>query len=511
MTKDLSIHSADRKHIVIVGGGIAGLAAAMALTESKRNTSQSTPLDVTVLESRKTTGGRAGSFVDPLSGATADYCQHVAMGCCTNFIDLINDAGLADQFSRDEELQFYHPSTGLSSFRAHPILPPPMHLNSALSGLAYLSSAQKLRIRTGLWSLMRTRTAKLANTTAARWLAAHHQDDVVRSRFWDPILVSALGDLPERVSMASARKVIVDGFAAARTASNVLVPRSSLSTIFGQQMTSVLKQRGVAFRLGTSVRSLQPLSTKPTSLSPSPRHRDLRHSTTIETSHGETIDADQVILATSWRSASRLIRSLNVDNEISKAWQTRTVDALDSISPSPITGLHLWLDRNLTRHPHVVMVGTTAHWLFQHGIDPQNASAGYYHQVVISGRHEWSDASKEQLVERVMDELRTAFPESQAAQLMHWRVVTDPAAVFSVSPEFEAQRPTTQTPIDWLHLAGDYVQTGWPATMEGAVISGRMAADRVRQTYQAKNTAPPRPSVLPGLPRGLLARCCIRD
>ena len=459
-----------------------------------------TPPEIVLLESRKSTGGRAGSFSDSSSGETVDYCQHVAMGCCTNLLDLLRQSGLQDCFTRYETLTFYHPDTGLCSFRPHRWLPAPLHLNAALSGLRYLSQSQKHRIRRGLWSLMRTSGEALAATTAADWLAKNNQDSELRTRFWDVILVSALGDVPERVSMQAARKVFIDGFAGAHGASDVWVPNQPLSEIFGTAMFKQLVQRAVIVQTQSPVRLIQ-----------CPDHDSGRAGVLLTS--GELMEADHVILATHWRSSARLIASLDVPHQSAAMleWQRNLLTMLSSIEPSPITGLHLWFDRVLTPHPHVAMVGTIAQWLFgeplRHPNPNHSASPSYYHQVVISGQHPLSDAPKETLIEHVMQELLAAFPAAQNAQLRQCRVVTDPAAVYRVSNEFQLHRPNTMTALPWLHLAGDYIQTGWPATMEGAVISGRLAAQSVAEHL---SPSPVPPFVHSGLPRGLLARMLIR-
>ncbi len=464
------------------------LSSLLAADESARR------WEVLLIESRSMAGGRAGSFADPHSGEILDYCQHVAMGCCTNLLSLLREAELIEHFTRYDELQFYHPATGMSPFRVSRSLPAPLHLHSALAGLHHLSGRQQHQIRTGVWKLMRTAESALMQMDAAAWLAQNGQDAEVRTRFWDVVLVSALGDVPERVSMRAARKVIIDGFAAARGASDVWVPNRTLSEIFGATMVRRLVARGVSVRTGTTVREIS---------RPGGGER-----ARVSVNGGDTIAADHVVLATNWRSASRLLQSLDIESQPNAitSWRDDLQKTLASIAPSPITGLHLWLDRALTRHPHVVMVGTTAQWLFR---DPVKATAdktaGHYHQVVISGRHALSDAPKEVLIERVIGELRAAFPAAEDARLLRSRIVTDPAAVYRLSPELDSRRPLSTTPLGWLHLAGDYVQTGWPATMEGAAISGRMAAESVlRQTAGDRSSSPP--FVLPGLARGWLAK-----
>ncbi len=446
------------------------------------------------------TGGRAGSFTDPTSGKTVDYCQHVAMGCCTNLLSLLREAGLIEHFTRYDALQFYHPETGISPFRASPWLPAPLHLSSALAGLRYLSRKQQHQIGRGGWGLMRTRAIDLSQFDAATWLARNGQDAEVRKKFWDVILISALGEVPERVSMAAARKVIIDGFAAARDASHVWVPNQSLADIFGTAMAQHLKDLGVSVQTGTIVREIR-----------HPHDDDGDERARVLLGDGETIAADHIVLATNWRSASRLISSLDCTSMSAvDSWRHELLATLSSIQPSPITGLHLWFDRPLTSHPHVVMVGTTAQWLFCDPIKArEDRATGHYHQVVISGRHALSDAPKDALIRHVTDELHQAFPAAKDARRLRGRVVTDPGAVYSLSPKLDSRRPPSTTPLSWLHLAGDYVQTGWPATMEGAVISGRMAADSILQQFDNGLSSPQ--CVLPGLPPGGLARRLIRD
>ncbi len=150
--------------------------------------------------------------------------------------------------------------------------------------------------------------------------------------------------------------------------------------------------------------------------------------------------------------------------------------AFARIPASPITGLHLWFDRQITTKPHAVMVGTISQWLFRDPINSANDSDEHYYQVVISASHQARRIPKAELVDRVVAELRQAFRGARDANLLRYRIVTDPNSVFSVRPEVDTLRPAARTALPWLHLAGDWIATGWPATMEGAVISGRMAA-----------------------------------
>jgi uncharacterized protein with NAD-binding domain and iron-sulfur cluster len=187
--------------------------------------------------------------------------------------------------------------------------------------------------------------------------------------------------------------------------------------------------------------------------------------------------------------------------------------ALDSIRrcqaipSSAITGVHLWLDREITDQPHVAMVGTLAQWLFRPPWRDAIAEDGqHYYQVVISASNKWRSMSKDSLVDNVMKDLRHVSPEAEASRVLRHRVVTDPHSVFSVRPEVVALRPPAATSLPWFHLAGDWIDTGWPATMEGAVISGRMAANSIARTQGWDSV-----EIDPGLRPSWLAKWLIRS
>lgn len=472
--------------IVIVGGGLAGLAAAEALARSSRE-----PLDVTILESKRVPGGRAGSFADGATGESVDYCQHAAMGCCTNLIAMIRRCGLSDSVRRYKELAFLHPDFPPSRFAPWPMLPAPLHLAPTIGQLRYLSGKQKWAIRWAIWRLMRTPTSKLTEQTAGSWLRSQGQDAGAIANYWDVILVSALGEETDRVSMAAARKVIIDGFAAAPGASDLLVPALPLSQLFGRDLVDAITDLGVKVRSGTPVESI--------------RWNEKRQSVAIQTDAPEAIPADHVILAVPWYRLGGLL-----DDSLARE-AIENFDRLVDIPTSPISGIHLWFDRPITDRPHAVMVGTTAQWLFR---QPLANAPGHqvkdddqhYYQVVISASRKTRMLGQDESLNQVLDELAHAFPAAKDARLIRSRVVTDPRSVFSLTPETDSIRPPARTALPWLHLAGDWIATGWPATMEGAVIGGRMAAANVQNQLGWTQT-----TIDGGLTRGPLARLLIKD
>jgi len=196
-----------------------------------------------------------------------------------------------------------------------------------------------------------------------------------------------------------------------------------------------------------------------------------------------------------WHCVNDLVPSDAVDN----------LEGLAAAPASPISGLHLWFDQQITDLPHAVLVGTVAQWVFRQPWEQEQAASGFYYQVVISASQSARCLPRQELIDVVLRELRHAFPAARGARLVQSKVVTDPKSVFSITPQFEEIRPTSSTGLPWLHLAGDWIATGWPATMESAVISGRMAAASVLQGDFGGNL-----EVEAGLPRGWLARYLIK-
>lgn len=468
--------SESRTSVAIVGGGIAGMSAALALNEQDHG------LDITLFESKRFAGGRAGSFVDSQTGESVDYCQHVAMGCCTNLIAMMRQAGVDDPFARYQELTFHHPKHPPSRFAKSRFLPAPFHLVPSLCGLRYLSWGQRYEISRATFALMRARRDQVADVTALQWLVSQGQSSSTICDYWDVVIASALGDSCERVSMAAARKVFIDGFLVCPDASDVLVPKRPLASLFGEVIPAAIAKLGVTIQTGTKVRSV--------------RH-DAANKMLIEFEN-RSAEFDHVIVAVPFFALSKIIAA----NTAMAAGLA--IDRYASVPCSPIAGIHLWFDRPVMNRPHAVLVGTLAQWVFRREAE-RDAKAANYIQVVVSASHDLRQLDSDEVISRVVAEIQHAFPEARNATLVHGRVVTDPQSVYSLSPEVDGIRPEASTALPCLHLAGDFVQTGWPATMEGAVISGRMAASSVLQKFGFQ-----RPTIHPGLPRPWLSRCLIR-
>lgn len=460
------------QRVVIVGGGLAGLAAAEALSAEG--------LAVTLLEARPRLGGRASSFEDKTSGDFIDNCQHVSLGCCTNFRGFCTRTGLAASFRIERELNFIGADGVLNRLKADS-LPAPLHLARSFNRLSYLERRDRLALARGLSALAKADAAALNGETFDCWLARHGQTENTVNRFWHVVLVSALSESLDRIAVAQARKVFVDAFLAHRDGWTVQIPTAPLGDLYGKQLVSHLEGQGVVVRLGAGVRHLVSEDSRIVS---------------VELRNGEVLTGDQFILAVPHYLAASLLPARLAASE--------EVQAFGRLESAPISSVHFWFDRPITSLPHAVLVDRLSQWMFNRtalqtvkgGGDPS-----YYYQVVISASRELEGTPSADTIAAVYEELCEIWPEAASAQILHSRLVTEHRAVFSVTPESERLRPPQQTAIPNLQLAGDWTRTGWPATMEGAVRSGYLAAGNI-----LSKLGRPKSPLKPDLKAGRLAK-----
>lgn len=443
--------------VAIVGGGLAGLAAAVALAGRG--------FDLHLYEARRRLGGRATSFYDAETGEWIDHCQHVSMGCCTNLADFCRRTGLAEFFRRDKTLYFFGRDGGCHRLTASNWLPAPAHLAPALLGLGYLPLADRISIAR---TMLRLATSDVSSDdagepTIGEWLRQQGQSTQAINLFWSVVLVSALGEQLDRASLFHARKVFVDGFLSAREAYEVEVPRIPLAELYGERLETWMTQQDVVLHLGTRVEEIE---------------GDHGRITAIRLGDGSRQAMDGVIVAVTWRR----VRELFSQPLLTCLPELACVDQIDS---APITGVHLWFDREITPLPHAVLVGRLSQWLFNRGRAAVHGSTsiGHYYQVVISASRSLAGRERADVVDEIVHELAVIWPVTGEAKLLRWRMITEQSAVFSVQPGIDRFRPTQQTSISNLVLAGDWTRTGWPSTMEGAVRSGYLAAEVILKTF----------------------------
>ncbi len=430
--------------VAVVGGGLAGLAAACALAESG--------LRVTLFERRPYLGGRASSYEHPGTGEVVDNCQHVLLGCCTNLIEFYRRIGSEDKIRWYDHLTFLEPG-GRASIIGPSFLPAPLHTAPAFLRSACLNLSDKLAIATAMAAL-----APLAPRDTGEpfltWLRRHAQPERAIQRFWKTVLVSALNEDMDRVSVPYAAQVVRESFLKSPAAGRMGVPTVPLTELY-RSAEDYIQARGGDVQLRSGVESFRAefAGVK------------LALANGAGNGSGNTeLNFDFAIFAVPFDALSRMLPQTSAADPLRQA--------LGQLETSPITGIHLWFDRPITDLPHATLLDRTIQWMF-------NKSDGRYVQLVVSASRGLETMPRADVIGLALRELADFFPAVSQAKLEKAHVVKEIRATFSAAPGLESRRPLSRTIIPNLFLAGDWTRSGWPATMEGAVRSGYLAAEAV--------------------------------
>jgi len=441
----------------VIGGGLAGLATGVALAESGWR--------VRLFELRPYLGGRATSYVLP-SGEHVDNCQHVTLGCCTNLDDFYRRVGSANKVKFFDRLFFLDPQGRSGTMRAG-ILPAPFHMTGSFATFAPLSLGDKLSIARAMLAILRTAgKPKEVDTPAGismlDWLKRKKQAPRAIERFWRVVLVSALDEELDRTDARFGIDVFWKAFLSNRTGYRMGVPVVPLAELYDGCRVAIEKKggevnlrapvRGIGFERG-SIACVQ-----------------------FDNSREESADA--YVFAVPHTALDTLL-----PQEIKTA--NPVLSQLEKIKVAPITGVHFWFDRTVTNEPFITLLDTNVQWVFNKTALYKDQSgarvpgAQQYLQLVISASYDLLKKSREEIIELCLKEIGQALPASREAQLVKATVIKEASATFSPEPGVDRYRPSQETKIPGFFLAGDWTATGWPATMEGAVRSGYLAAEAV--------------------------------
>ena len=491
--------------VAIVGGGLAGLAAGCALSDSG--------FRVTLFERRPYLGGRASSYQHPGTAEVVDNCQHVLLGCCTNLIQFYERLGVEDKIRWYDGLTFLEPG-GRSCVIAPSMLPAPLHTAPAFLRAAGLNFADKLTIAAAMAALAPA-TPKDNGDSFLTWLHQHRQTQRAIDRFWKTILVSALNEDLDRMSVANAAQVVRESFLKSAAAGRMGVPSVPLTELYSVAGKYIEERGGeVRLRSGVDCFRAEPAGVK-------------------LSIGGEEASFEFVVFAVPFDVLARILPQTSAADPLR--------EVLGRFGTSPITGIHLWFDRQITDLDHAVLLDRTIQWMFHkskllsresrgvnredralgpeaeghgfsredcafgeeregHGFSrggnpPSDGGAlapednGSYVELVVSSSKSLVDKSKTEIVELALRELREFFPDARAANLLKSTVIKEVHATYSPRPGVDLYRPHAETLWPRVFLAGDWTATGWPATMEGAVRSGYVAAERIARVSGQKDAA----------------------
>lgn len=430
----------------VVGGGLAGLAAGCALADAG--------FQVSVFERRPYVGGRASSYEHPGTGEVVDNCQHVLLGCCTNLLRFYEQIGVGDKIQWYEELTFIEPGGRASRIRPTS-LPAPFHNLTSFFAASSLDLADKLAIARALSAMMRMATAADdSGENFLQWLHRHGQTERAIQRFWKVVLVSALNEDLERTSVHYAVQVFRESFLKSAGAGKMGVPRVPLSDLYGNAADYIRRGGGeVLLRCPVSSLTVED---------------DCANIVTT----GGARQFDVVVLAVPFQLAASLLPPDAIAEPLRKN--------LSRFESSPITGIHLWFDREITPLPHAVLLDRTIQWMFQKS--KFHVREGSYIELVVSASRSLVERSRQEVLDLALAELSEFFPQVKEAQLVKATVIKEVFATYSILPGLDSYRPPAKTEWPSLFLAGDWTATGWPATMEGAVRSGYLAAEAITET-----------------------------
>ena len=433
------------KKIVVLGAGYAGLAAANELVMRGH--------DVTLIEGRALLGGRAHSFPDTKTGLMLDNGQHVLMGCYRETLALLRQLGVADRLYSPPSMQVPFVSEKGRSLLAA-VAPEPLHLLSALLRYGELNAADKfaavklaIRLRFGQMPTSRE--------TVEAWLLRWGQTPNLIRALWEPLCIAALNEPVASSSAQLFATVIRRSFLGGAADASILLSRVGLSELFAPEVKRLLEMCGGKVRLQAQVSGLKFSGTR------------LEE---IGFNDGTSLAPEVVVSALPWHALRAFLPP-----------ESKLAQACRAIQDAPIVSLHLWLDRAILDEPFVGLLDSPVHWVFSRD-HIQGATAGQEGHVVtavVSGARDLIDKTAVELEELTLKELARLLPEAAGVRVLHRMVYKARSATFAATPETEPLRPDATTEWGNFWLAGDWTNTGLPATIEGAILSGNRAARAV--------------------------------
>ena len=463
--------------MIVIGGGLAGLAAGVALAEAGWR--------VRLFEQRPFLGGRATSYVLP-SGEHVDNCQHVTLGCCTNLEDFYRRVGATNKIKYFNRLVFLDPQGRRGEMHAG-LLPAPFHMTGSFVAFAPLTLADKLSIARAMLDILRTKghppdLLEAGGISMLAWLQRRGQTKAAIERFWRVVLVSALDEELDRTDARFGVDVFWKAFLSNRTAYRMGVPTVPLADLYDGCKTAI-EQKGGEVTLRSPLRRLLIENGAVAGLEFGNANGNAAKIAT----------ADAYVFALPHAAFSELLPPEIRDRHPQFA-------NLRNMKDAPITGVHFWFDRTVMDDPFLTLLDTQTQWIFNksmlYGVaagrdskdvasGSQKSSATQYLQMVISASYELLPKSRQEIIDLCLREVRQALPKAREAQLVKATVIKETAATFSPEPGVDRWRPPQTSPVQGMFLAGDWTATGWPATMEGAVRSGYLAAEALLRTSGA--------------------------
>ena len=452
---------------VVVGGGLAGITAAIALGQAGA--------DVTLLEAKPRLGGATMSFAR--DGLVVDTGQHVFLRCCTAYRGLLDRLGM----SAHAPLQPRFDVTVLTPSRRTRLrrsrLPAPLHLLAALARYPLLSYPERSRVSLAALAMRRVDPGDPATDDLrfGDWLAGHGQDERARRALWDLFSVASLNVPGDDGSLALAATVVRTGLLGDSGAADIGVPALSLGELHGAAAARLLAKLGATVQLNTKVAAIEVVG--------SPAGIESGYRVTLARAQDAVIEADAVVIAVPHEAAARLVPAAALPAETVAGWA--------GLGAAPIVNVHVIYDRKVMDVPFAAAVDSPVQWVFDRTrISGMHARGddGQYLAISLSAADEYVDVPAADLREKFVPALAALFPAAADATVTEFFVTRERRATFRGLPGTARLRPKAATALPGLVLAGSWTDTGWPDTMEGAVRSGLNAVVALREGLERSVT-----------------------
>ena len=433
------------KRVVIIGGGFAGLAAGVRLSDRG--------YEVLLLERRNHLGGRAYSFIDAKTGDVVDNGQHLFMGCYHHTIAFLEKIGRLDRLKfQDRPRVDFLDADGYTSFDCPP-LPAPLNVLAGLFRMKGISVRDKLRTFNLGRAIKGNGRFSPGALTVDQWLDELGQSERIKKRFWQPMVVATLNQSPDIASARMLKVVLQEAFGGDSKSARIGISRVGLSDLYTDGACDFIKSRGGDVQTGSQVRRL--LIERGVIVA-------------VELKDGRRVEGDYFISAVPPEALLAVLPDELRNKEFAR---------LEALGSSPIVSINLWFDRPIIDREFVGLLGTRSQWIFNKDLILSPGKQQNQVAVIISAARDFVDWTRNDLVEMAISELHELLPASRAASLLHSVIVKEREATLSHTVESDSLRPGPRTLISNLILAGDWTDTGLPATIESAVMSGDVAAD----------------------------------
>lgn len=430
------------KRCLIVGGGLAGLSAAVALASKNSQ--------VHLIEASPKYGGRAYSFVDETSGDEIDNGQHLLLGCYYETIEYIKRIGATNLFSFQKQLEINFVKRDKLKYQLKPTeLPYPLGLFFGFLNYDILSILDKIKILSLLAQLPFIQSEKYFYCSVEEWLFQQNQSQNCIKSFWEIIAIGALNSQLKDASAKMFIDILKVIFLQGSDASTMIIPKVGLSKAFVGPAISFLKTNNAELLLSEKLLQITVSQNK---------------AVAIKTDKGTINDFDAVILAI----PSYALGKINKENLIIENNRTE-------LKTSSILTFHLWLKENNLKKPFYAFIDSRLHWVFNHG---------EYITTVTSGADDLIEKSQEELFAIVGTEL-SAYLGINRENISRYKMIKEKRATFVPNKENILKHPSVKTKLENVFLAGDWTNTGLPATIEGAIKSGNTAAKEVQKYFSS--------------------------